>query len=174
MASRHASYTFGLTEIDDQHEAIQTLLDTLLVNACRECRPGVLRPLLDKLRVRLAAHFAVEEAVIELLSPAEARRHLAAHADILNSLEDCVRQLNGKTDTTDFRLSVVALGDLVCTHDAGFIAYLDVLRGHLAPSSVARATGSGSMRMPQITPATSSPIPSCVGAAGHAPRRRNA
>ena len=124
--------------------------------------------------MRLEAHFAVEEAVIELLSPTEARRHLAAHAGILDSLEDCARQLDGSTGTSDLKLSIMALGDLVCSHDAGFIAYIDVLRGHLVPSPAARATGSGLVRTPQVTPAMSSAIPSRVGAVGHVPRSRNA
>lgn len=126
-------YIFGLTEIDAQHQLIEDMLASLQAEVRRNRPDGALWGVLDRLYARLETHFAVEEAVLGLLSLSEAEAHLAVHAEILCLIGMCQRRIEDDDAVpADVKEWVSTIVELLHDHDAGFVDYLDVLRSSLA------------------------------------------
>ena len=85
--SWRAQYRFQLTRIDDQHNVLFDLLDALESALQTAERWVVLHSILEDIQHWAKIHFAVEEALMEILHYPALADHVTAHLGFLRMLE---------------------------------------------------------------------------------------
>jgi hemerythrin len=82
-----SKYKLGISELDSQHEEIEThliaLQQALLSNDRRENLPLLLENLYEKLKF----HFYAEESIMQVFAYPEFQEHKASHLRILQSVD---------------------------------------------------------------------------------------
>lgn len=100
-----AEYSIGLEVIDNQHQQIFAQLLTIENSLLKRDPWHVLRSLTAELSHQLNFHFAVEEALMEILRFPDIGDHRAAHEKLnrsLQELEDNIRQSQSPSDLVRF------------------------------------------------------------------------
>ncbi len=80
-----ARYCVGIPDIDDQHEQISRLIESLQEVAARENRQYLFRPAMKRLQELLNSHFTCEEALMGMVGFAGLPQHRRLHAEILRT-----------------------------------------------------------------------------------------
>ncbi|MEI7611275.1 MAG: hemerythrin domain-containing protein [Betaproteobacteria bacterium] len=82
-----SKYKLGITELDSQHEEIETQLivlqQALQANERRDSLPRLLESLCEKLKF----HFYAEESIMQVFAYPEFEEHKASHLRILRSVD---------------------------------------------------------------------------------------
>jgi hemerythrin len=93
-------YIVGIKEIDDQHEEIDSLTETLCEAIKNKESGAQLHPLLVRFYALLESHFKVEETIMRTLSYPAADKHISAHQHILDKI-DALKQAAAQGDTVE-------------------------------------------------------------------------
>ena len=127
-----ADYIFGITEIDEQHEELESVL-IKLQEAMDHAHPQrVMRPVLELLHEKLKPHFALEEAVMHLFAHAETQEHCRAHGEIIELLENHINaNPTGLTWHGQNEQALQRVCERLRSHDARFLRDMNLLRNRL-------------------------------------------
>lgn len=101
----NAEYSIGLATIDSQHKQIFEHLLSMENSILKRDPRHVMRSLTAELAYYLKFHFAVEEALMEIIKYPALEDHRAAHAKLNDSmleLETRIRQSQSATDLVGF------------------------------------------------------------------------
>jgi hemerythrin len=126
-----STYSVGVAEIDEQHQALIAQLGALQ-EAMQEGRAAQsLSQILSNLRALAQVHFTFEEGLMEAHAYPEMPAHHAAHADLAKRLEELQLQVSAG-NTSPSAQAIVSVQDWISYHITGLDrdlgAYLN-LRG---------------------------------------------
>jgi hemerythrin-like metal-binding protein len=128
-----SEYIFGISEIDSQHEEIETIMAVLLEAINNKNRWPVIQAVLESLYEKLTAHFTLEEAVMNMFSLQETQEHSQSHREILEFLESCINRTPSSSETKNITKQAVQLVyEQIHTHDLKFVANINLLRSQTA------------------------------------------
>ena len=118
-------YLIGITEIDSQHEEIETIFIALQEaiddQKCRQDIPGILADLYDKLKF----HFSYEESVMQISSYPETQEHKRAHLAILKSFESYEElNLSGSNVEYQGKPPTQLFYEQILAHDSRFARFI--------------------------------------------------
>lgn len=128
-------YIFGISEIDAQHEEIETILISLLSAIDDDDSWHDTYTALEDLHEKLTFHFTLEEAVMHMFFRPDTRDHCRAHAEILERVKGCMKgdvAVPGFKDS--IRRQVKLVRNQILSHDSVFIRDLNFLRQQLLVS----------------------------------------
>jgi hemerythrin-like metal-binding protein len=131
-----ASDLYGVEELDSQHIAIYEAIDELSASV-KAGRPGEeTHPLLLKLYELLRFHFAVEVAVMEIMSYPHTAEHKDSHRSIMRDMEELIEFSieNGKLEDLGTSLETT-FANGVFKHDKIFIEFVEAHREALTQSA---------------------------------------
>lgn len=135
-ALEDSGYIFGISEIDAQHEEIETILNSLLSAMDDDDSWHDIHTALEDLHQKLTFHFTLEEAVMHMFFRPDTRDHCRAHAEILERVKGC---MNGDVAVPESKSSIKRQVQLtrnqIYSHDSVFIRDLNFLRGQLLVST---------------------------------------
>lgn len=127
-----AHYIFGISEIDEQHEELESVLDKLHEAMGHRHPQRVMRPVLELLYEKLRVHFALEEAVMHLFAHAGTHEHCRAHGEILELLENHINaNPPGLTWHGQSEQALRRVCERLRSHDASFLREVNFLRNRL-------------------------------------------
>ena len=85
MDQKHIS---GIPEIDDQHEQLTRLVDSLREALSQKDQRHLVHPALKRLYQLLVTHFEYEEALMAMVSYADLPQHAKTHKGVLKLFEN--------------------------------------------------------------------------------------
>jgi hemerythrin-like metal-binding protein len=128
-------YIFGISEIDAQHEEIETILISLQNTIDDNDSWHDIHTALNDLREKLTFHFTLEEAVMHMFFRPDIRDHCRAHAEIIERVEGCMKSNVAAAESkSSIRRQVQLARNQIHSHDSAFIRDLNFLRGQLLVS----------------------------------------
>lgn len=130
-----SGYIFGISEIDAQHEEIETILISLLSAIDDNDSWHNIHNALDDLHEKLTFHFTLEEAVMHMFFRPDTRDHCRAHGEILERIEICMKgDVAAPRFKDSIRRQVQLAHNQILSHDSVFIRDLNFLRRQLLVS----------------------------------------
>ena len=127
-----SEYIFGISEIDAQHEEIETILIELQDAAGNNNHWYVILSILDTLHEKLTFHFALEEAVMYMFSRPYTQDHCRAHSGILQLLESLMNECSaGSGMGNQIKQLIQPVYEKIHAHDVLFIKDMNTLRRQL-------------------------------------------
>lgn len=131
-----ASDLYGVEELDSQHIAIDAAINELSASV-KAGRPGEeTHPLLMKLYELLRFHFAVEVAVMEVMSYPFTSEHKDAHKAMMRDMEELIEFSieNGKLEDLGTSLETT-FANGIFKHDKIFIEFVGTHKEALTQSA---------------------------------------
>ena len=117
-----SKYILGITELDSQHEEIETVLFALQAAMDDKDR---WHTLLDDLCEKLRFHFYAEESIMKVFAYPEFQEHRKSHLDILKSVESYRNRVLTDADIAELRDHPLALFlEQILSQDLRFAAFI--------------------------------------------------
>jgi len=124
----HPSYACGQVEVDEQHRALFTQINTLLAAVLGERPASEVAACIDKLIDDVGQHFVQEEKVLRQAGFAAAEAHAAQHRELLDHAAYLVERFK-RHDLATGELFQFLATDLVARHllgaDRDFFGHLE-------------------------------------------------
>ena len=117
-----SKYILGITELDSQHEEIETVLFALQAAMDDKDR---WHTLLDDLCEKLRFHFYAEESIMKVFAYPEFQEHRKSHLDILKAVESYRNRVLTDADIAELRDHPLALFlEQILSQDLRFAAFI--------------------------------------------------
>lgn len=127
-----SKYTLGISELDSQHEAIETDFLAFREALADKDRWNDLPNILEDLYEKLKFHFHAEESIMQIFAYPEALEHKKSHLEILKSVEAHKNKKLSDTDIDKLRDQPMQLFlEQILSQDMRFSAFIQKSKDRL-------------------------------------------